>query len=77
MYLACNFHYYKILALMTIDKPTMNYLLKGQLISEEHFSILNPPKKRTKEFDFTTMLPQVYLFSFTFWERLKTPKRHF
>ena len=66
MYLACNFHYYKILALMTIDKPTMNYLLKGQLISEEHFSILNPPKKRTKKFDFTTMILQVELFSFVF-----------
>ena len=53
---------------MTIDKPTMNYLLKGQLISEEHFSILNPPKKRTKKIDFTIMIPQVELFSFVFWE---------
>ena len=30
-----------------------------------------------KEFDFTTMTPQVDLFSFVFWEKLKTPIRHF
>ena len=29
------------------------------------------------EFDFTTMIPQVDLFSFVFWKKLKTPKRHF
>ena len=30
-----------------------------------------------KKFDFTTMVPQVELFSFVFWGELKTPKRHF
>ena len=50
---------------------------KGQLISKGLFGILNSPKKRTKNFDFTTMIPQVDLFSFVFWEKLKTPKRHF
>ena len=35
------------------------------------------PKKRTKKFDFTTIIPQVDLFSFVSWEKLKTPKRHF
>ena len=50
---------------------------KGQLISKGRFGILNSPKKRTKKFDFTTMIPQVDLFSFVFWEKLKTPKRHF
>ena len=34
-------------------------------------------KKRTKEFDFTTMTPQVDLFSFVFWRKLNTPKNHF
>ena len=29
------------------------------------------------EFDFTTMKPQVDLFSIVFWKKLKTPKRHF
>ena len=35
-----------------------------------------PPKKRTNEFYFTTMKPQVNLFSFILWRKLKTPKRH-
>ena len=52
-------------------------IAKGQLISKGPFGILNSPKKRTKKFDFTTMIPQVDLFSFVFWEKLKTPKRHF
>ena len=34
-------------------------------------------KKRTKEFDFTTMIPQVDLFLFVFWRKSKKPKRHF
>ena len=38
---------------------------------------MNSSKKRTNEFDFTTMIPQVDLFSFVFWKKLKTPKRHF
>ena len=39
--------------------------------------MLNSPKKRTKKFDFTTLIPQVDLFSFVFWEKLKTLKIHF
>ena len=50
---------------------------KGHLISKGLFGILNSPKKQTKKFDFTTIIPQVNLFSFIFWEKLKTPKRHF
>ena len=34
-------------------------------------------KKQMKEFYLTTMKPQVDLFSFVFWRKLKTPKRHF
>ena len=41
---------------------------KGQLISKYLFGIFNSPKKRTKKFDFTTMVFQVELFSFVFWE---------
>jgi hypothetical protein len=39
---------------------------KGQLISKCLFGIFNSPKKRMKEFDFTTMVPQIKLFSFLF-----------
>ena len=49
-------------------------MTKGQLISKRLFDIFNPPIKGTKTFDFTTMVAQVELFSFVFWE--KTPKRH-
>ena len=50
---------------------------KGHLISKGPLGILNSPKKRTKKFDFTTMMSQVDLFSFLCWEKLKTQKRHF
>ena len=36
-----------------------------------------PFKKRTNQFDFTTMKPQVDLFWFIFWKKLKSLKRHF
>ena len=36
-----------------------------------------PPKNEQKKIDFTTMIPQVDLFSFVFWRKLKTSKRHF
>ena len=51
-------------------------LYKGQLISKCLFGIFNFPKKRTKKFNFTTMVPQVELFSFIF-GRIEIPKRHF
>ena len=41
---------------------------KGQLISKCLFGIFNSPKKRTKKFDFTTIVPQVKLVSFVFCE---------
>ena len=31
---------------------------KGQLISKCLFGVFNSPKKRTKNFDFTTMVPK-------------------
>ena len=50
---------------------------KGQITSKANYGILNSSKKRTNKFDFTTMIPQVDLFTFVFWRKLKTPKRHF
>ena len=41
---------------------------KGQLILKCLFGIFNSPKKGTEKFDFTTMVPQVELFSLVFWE---------
>ena len=35
------------------------------------------PKNERKKFDFTTLVPQVDLFSFVFLEEWKTPKKHF
>ena len=47
-----------------------SFFLKGQLISEGLFCILNSPKKRTKKllYYYNT------LFSFVFWEKLKNQK---
>ena len=55
----------------------MRLTAKGQLISKYLFGIFNSPKKQTKKFDFTTMVPQVELFSFVFWENWRHLKRHF
>ena len=50
---------------------------KGQKKSKWFFQVDVSSKKRTNEFYFTTMKPQFDLFSFVFWMKLKTPKRHF
>ena len=50
---------------------------KGQLVSKANYQAVNFSKKRTNEFDFTTMIPEDNLFLFVFWKKLKTPKRHF
>ena len=49
---------------------------KGQLILKCLFGIFNSPKKWTKRFNFTTMVPEVEKSSFIFLGELKTPKRH-
>ena len=46
---------------------------KGQIISKWFMVSSISSKKRTKEFDFTTVTPQVDLFSFVFWRKSKTP----
>ena len=50
---------------------------KGQKKLQWFFQADVSSKKQTNEFYFTTMKPQVYLFWFVFWRKLKTPKRHF
>ena len=50
---------------------------KGQKKSKWYFQVEVSSKKRTNVFYFTTMKPQVDLFLFVFWRKLKTPKRHF
>ena len=50
---------------------------KGQTMSKWFFQAHVSSKKRTNEFYFTAMKPQVDLFSFSFWRKLKAPKRHF
>ena len=54
-----------------------HYIVKGQIISKGFLMSSISSKKRTKEFDFTTMIPQVDWFSFVFWRKSKTPKNHF
>ena len=49
---------------------------KGQTKSKWFFQADISSKKQTNEFYFTTMKPQVDLFLFVFWKKLKTPKRH-
>ena len=58
--------------------PTTFFLVtfKCQLISKCIFDIFNSPKKRTKKIDFTTMVPQVELFS-SFFERIEDTKKTF
>ena len=46
---------------------------KGHLISKLGLSISS--KKRTKKFDFTTMITQVDLFSLVFFEEIYDPKK--
>jgi hypothetical protein len=50
------------------------FTTKGQLILKCLFDFFNSPEKWTKKFDFTTMVPQVELFSFIFWENWRHQK---
>ena len=54
-----------------------NTVDKGQIILKGFLMSSISSNKRTKEFDFTTMIPQFDLFSFVFWRKLKTPKKYF
>ena len=54
------------------------YILKVRQSRNDFFkSTFLPKNEQTKEFDFTTMIPQVDLFSFVIWKKLKTPKGYF
>ena len=50
---------------------------KGQLISKGVLMSSISSKKRTKEFDFTIMIPQIDLFSFVFWRKFEEFLRTF
>ena len=50
---------------------------KGQTKSKWFYQADISSKKLTNGFNFTTIIPHVNLFSFVFWKKLKTPKRHF
>ena len=66
--------------LIAITKLHQKYLvfIKGQLFSfESTFWYPQFSQITKKKFDFTTMIPQVDMFLFVSWEKLKTPKRHF
>ena len=60
-----------------IKAPNFSRTDKGQTKSKRSFQANVSSKKQTNEFCFTTMKPQVDLFSFVFWMKLKAPKRHF
>ena len=49
----------------------------GEKKSKWFFQVDVSSKKWTNEFYLTTMKPQVDLFLFVYWRKLKTPKRHF
>ena len=51
--------------------------IKGQVISKWFLGSSISSKKWTNEFNFTTMISQVDLFSFVFWRKSMTPKNHF
>ena len=50
---------------------------KGQSISKCLFGVFNFFNKTNEKIRVTSMIPQVHLLLFVFWEKLKTPKRHF
>ena len=64
----CNF-----LGIFTLLSPILAVFFSAK----GFFMSLISSKKRTKEFDFTTMIPQVDLFLFVFWRKSLTPKNHF
>ena len=61
----------------TNDKLNLSVHYKGQIILKGFLMSLISSKKRTKEFDFTTMIPQVDLFLFGFFEETEDSKKIF
>ena len=47
------------------------YSLKNEIVTEIF------QKKKPNEFKFTTIIPQIDLFAFVLWKKLKTPKIYF
>ena len=57
-----------------LDQKISSLLTKGQRNSKWFFQDNFSSKKQTSKFNFTSMIPQLNLFSFVFWRKLKTPK---
>ena len=74
---AFNFIWLNTVAEISKSCPKIITVSKGQKKSKCFFQADISLKKQTNEFDFTTMIPQVNLFLFVFWRKLKTPRRHF
>ena len=51
--------------------------LKVRQSQNDFFKPMFLPKKRTKDFNFTTMIPQVDLFLFIFLEEIEDTKKSF
>ena len=63
-----------VVHLLGLFELTTKIPFKGQLISKFLFGFFNSPKKQMKKFDFTTMVPQIELFLFVFWEKWRHQK---
>ena len=66
-----------IVFFLLYDNNKKSWLTEGRTESKWFVQAAVSSKKQTNEFDFTTMIHQVDLFSFIIWKKLKTPKRHF
>ena len=66
---------------LTMRRNLLNWYnlvsIKGQIVSKWFLVSSISSKKRTKEFNFTTMAPQVDLFSFVFWRKIEDTKKTF
>ena len=65
-------NHYNVLSEFTHFLRIEDIRKKGQIISKGFLVSSISPKKWTKQFDFTTAIPHVDLFSFVFWERVHT-----
>ena len=72
-YSLVNFPYFSNIRTVQLKKKNLS---KGQTKSKWFFQADVSSKKWTNEFNFTTMIPQVDLFSFVYWKKSKTPENH-
>ena len=72
-----NKHRVLLILFEKIPTKCLSCIIKGQLISKWFLGSSISSKKRTNKFDFTTMIPQVDMFSFVFLRKSTTPKKRF